>query len=320
MGNKGTAMKDRPAVFRCGDRVRIKPYQAIAAILDAEGSCDGLPFMPEMQQWCGQEVTLRQPVYRLLVEGTGIRGMRDTVMLDDFRCDGTAHGGCQRACRLLWKTAWLQSADTDVDEPRRDCTAIPPTTSKCQGQGAALIAATFPLPGWDWRQYRQDLATGLYSPTSLLAMLGVSLGSRLWWGVRKLLRCQRRTNSIPPASPLLLQAGDWVEVRSAAEIAATLDSRDMLQGLLFAELMKPFCGQRFRVLQRAERFVVEETGRLQRGSHTVLLEGVTCNGMAFRGCPRDCYWFWKEAWLRRVTATSPEAATEQTLPHKEIHA
>ena len=29
--------------------------------------------------------------------------MRDTVYLDDLRCNGSGHGGCQAGCRIYWK-------------------------------------------------------------------------------------------------------------------------------------------------------------------------------------------------------------------------
>ncbi len=32
------------------------------------------------------------------------------------RCDGTAHGGCQTACLLYWKEAWLKRRGTGRDE------------------------------------------------------------------------------------------------------------------------------------------------------------------------------------------------------------
>jgi hypothetical protein len=40
---------------------------------------------------------------------------------------------------------------------------------------------------------------------------------------------------------------------------------------------------------------------MQPISDTVILEGVTCNGVSRRGCPRDCHQLWREAWLKRVT-------------------
>src|SRR5262249_35222364 len=40
--------------LRAGDLVEVRSEPEILATLDAEGRLDGLPFMPEMLQYCGQ--------------------------------------------------------------------------------------------------------------------------------------------------------------------------------------------------------------------------------------------------------------------------
>ena len=37
-----------------------------------------------------------------------------------------------------------------------------------------------------------------------------------------------------------------------------------------------------------------------RLNNTVILEGLTCEGICFRNCPRANYFYWREIWLRRV--------------------
>ena len=37
--------------------------------------------------------------------------MYDTVYLEDLRCDGSGHDGCQAGCRIYWKDAWLRRVD-----------------------------------------------------------------------------------------------------------------------------------------------------------------------------------------------------------------
>jgi hypothetical protein len=100
-----------------------------------------------------------------------------------------------------------------------------------------------------------------------------------------------------PAGRLL--PGDWVEVRSGAEILATLDGEGTLDHLPFMPEMRSFIGRRFRVKARADRTIAEKRG-LRRMSDTVHLDGVHCDGQAHDGCSRGCLVFWKEAWLRRV--------------------
>ena len=51
----------------------------------------------------------------------------------------------------------------------------------------------------------------------------------------------------PRRPPLHLRVGEIVEVRSEAEILATLDERGELDGLPFMPEMLDFCGRRFRV-------------------------------------------------------------------------
>ena len=51
------------------------------------------------------------------------------MLLEDLRCDGSAHDGCQAECRVFWKEAWLKrvggpKAHAGVDEPRRETRPI----------------------------------------------------------------------------------------------------------------------------------------------------------------------------------------------------
>jgi hypothetical protein len=77
--------------------------------------------------------------------------------------------------------------------------------------------------------------------------------------------------------------------------------------------MLRFCGRRFRVLKRAEK-TCSDAGRMEmrefRNNDVVLLGGLRCSGHAHDGCQRGCMLFWKEAWLRKVSAEkSPPAVT-----------
>ena len=97
-----------------------------------------------------------------------------------------------------------------------------------------------------------------------------------------------------------LQPGDWVEVKSAEEIRATLDWRGMVRGLYFMDEMWRYCGQRFRVLKRMERLMVERTGEMRKIKNTVLLDGTVCDGASHENCDATCQHLWREVWLRRV--------------------
>lgn len=98
---------------------------------------------------------------------------------------------------------------------------------------------------------------------------------------------------------LNLQPGEIVEVKSRDEIKATLDSRGTLHGLTFSPVMYQFCGKRFVVHRRMERMYLEESRVLRCIKNTVLLQGVMCDGLLMR-CDKSCFFYWREAWLRRV--------------------
>jgi hypothetical protein len=103
-----------------------------------------------------------------------------------------------------------------------------------------------------------------------------------------------------PLPPLKLRPGEWVEIRSKAEILETLDEEGKTAGLGIMPEMWQHCGQRFRVFKRLESFISEVTGELRTTKDTVLLEGGLCDGSAHGGCQRSCFFWWKEAWLKRV--------------------
>lgn len=102
------------------------------------------------------------------------------------------------------------------------------------------------------------------------------------------------------SKPLRLTEGEWVEVRSEAEIRKILDSAGRTAGLTFMPEMWRLCGQRFRVYKKLTRFISDTTGELRSIRDTVLLEGVVCDGSAHLGCQRSCFFWWREAWLKRV--------------------
>jgi len=124
--------------------------------------------------------------------------------------------------------------------------------------------------------------------------------------------------SVPPvqrlSEPLNLRAGEWVEVRSADEIMATLDDRSCLEGMPFMQEMLEFCGRRFRVYKSAHKTCdTIETYVIRRMSRAVHLEGLRCDGSGHGGCQAGCLLFWKDAWLKRVS-DGPAAQAAESAP------
>src|SRR5262245_46608243 len=99
--------------LRPGDVVEVRPVNEILATLDKHGTLDGMPFMPEMIAHTGRRYTVTRRVDKICntVDLSGSRRMRSTVYLEDLRCDGSGHGGCQAGCKIYWKEAWLRRVD-----------------------------------------------------------------------------------------------------------------------------------------------------------------------------------------------------------------
>lgn len=100
-----------------------------------------------------------------------------------------------------------------------------------------------------------------------------------------------------------LRAGDWVEIRSADEILATLDTGGRLDRLPFMPEMLRFCGQRVPVRSVAHKTCDTIKSYRNRGMNdAVHLGDLRCDGEAHGGCQATCLLFWKEAWLKRAPA------------------
>ena len=193
--------------YRTGDLVEVRSAAEILATLDQNGCIGGMPFMPEMLQFCGQRVRVGAVAHKTCDTIKGVRGLRlqSAVHLAGVRCDGSAHGGCQAACNLFWKDAWLKPAHDDQNEPDEpatvpsspsspgitqsrllECTHLPAGADH-QGpryscQATRLLDATEPLPRWDLRQYVYDVVTRNHSLGKAARALALA---PLGWLLRK---------------------------------------------------------------------------------------------------------------------------------------
>ena len=116
-----------------------------------------------------------------------------------------------------------------------------------------------------------------------------------------------QAEKVPAGQHVDLRVGEIVEVRSEADILATLDARGELESLPFMPEMLQFCGRRFRVDKLAVKLcdTIGSTG-MYRMRNAVHLEGVRCDGQAHGGCQAGCLVYWKEAWLKRVAEAGEE--------------
>jgi glycosyltransferase involved in cell wall biosynthesis len=124
-----------------------------------------------------------------------------------------------------------------------------------------------------------------------------------------------QTQEAPVNQVLNLRVGEIVEVRSEAEILATLDGRGELESLPFMPEMLQFCGRRFRVDKLAVKLcdTIGWTG-MYRMRNAVHLAGVRCDGQAHGGCQAGCLIYWKEAWLSRVPPDGRGLARQMPEP------
>ena len=110
-----------------------------------------------------------------------------------------------------------------------------------------------------------------------------------------------------------LQAGDWVRVKSRAEIEALQQEADIADVVTFIPApMSRYCGRTLRVAQVLDHYYDEIREGLCRAEDAVLLEGATCDSSQLGGrrCSRACLHFWKESWLERVTRTKQDGVAE----------
>ena len=104
-----------------GDWIEVRSKEEILSTLDENGRLDGLPFMPQMFQYCGQRLQVFKRAHKTCdtVNQTGGRSLAGGVHLQT-RCDGKAYGGCEAACLIFWKEAWLKR----VTEPSSPGTVL----------------------------------------------------------------------------------------------------------------------------------------------------------------------------------------------------
>jgi hypothetical protein len=105
-----------------------------------------------------------------------------------------------------------------------------------------------------------------------------------------------------------LKVGDWIVVRPAEEILATLDANARFEELPFMPQMLQRCGRKFRVRKRAHKLCDTAFGTGGRQmTDAVFLDDSRCDGEAYSGCEMRCCIVWKEAWLRRADANESES-------------
>jgi hypothetical protein len=180
--------------IRAGDWVEVRSKEEILAALDKNGRLDGMPFMPQMFKYCGQRFQVHKHAHKTcdtINEPAGLWVNGDAIHLN-LRCDGEAYAGCQAACMIFWKTAWLKpvsgpqsretaktgTASRPVAAAGKGCTeqdvwdathrvdADGQTRYRCQI--VSLPDCTSKLPWWNVKQYLLDYSYGNVSAAGLV--------------------------------------------------------------------------------------------------------------------------------------------------------
>jgi hypothetical protein len=291
--------------LRPGEIVEVKDENEIFLTLDEHGAYEGLAFTLEMRKYCGKRFKVLRRVNKLLVESIpgGLRSIKDAVILEGVVCSGEIHGGCGKACPLLWKEAWLKRVNSKSEASLKpfNNNGVYDFVGKLPScQEISLIMATSPLGVWDFRHYLWEISSEANPGIDYLKKAVEWLKFRVTLHMRPgkfKVKGKRKTT---PVEVLGLRPGEIVEVKSREEILETLDFKGRNRGLQFMPEMFKYCGKRFRVLKRVDRMVVAASGKMRLIPNTVILEGVYCDGKAHGGCQRMCSCLWREIWLRRV--------------------
>ncbi|MFC1635072.1 hypothetical protein ACFL5Z_09540 [Planctomycetota bacterium] len=209
---------------------------------------------------------------------------------ETFKREKRTEGVCKRSTQNA-PLAWGQSNLTGNKKPchgQYDCMR----TGSTRVLLASLIKKWTPLKNIPIHTGRYLKTIGLIGTTKHALLRVASL-----IGIKKKVR----PISVPKCEEVLnLQVGELVEVKSIDEIRKTLDQDDRFRGLYFMGEMRRFCERRFRVHKKVNRILLESTEEIRNVKNTVLLEGVMCDGHVQCGCDRSCFYYWREAWLKRV--------------------
>lgn len=308
-------MKSNREGLRVGELVEVKTPDEILVTLDADGAHDHLPFMPEMVEFCGKRFSVTRRAVKVCFTGPKSAPRRfrnnDVVLLDSVRCSGASHDGCQKACAILWREAWLRRVTADTPSARvasgagqrlRDSLKTRTDSTHYFCQASELLKATEHLSKVErYRTCVTDVLEHNCSPWEMTRRIQTFA----FWKARRLLfgEVHQGARNKTPAGGIGLKPGEPVEVKPVREILLTLNPKAHNHGLYFMPGMRAMCGKQSKVESRIERIIVDGTGEMRELHDTVRLQGSVCDCtyQAVGGCSRCEISYWRELWLRRST-------------------
>lgn len=313
----------QPSRLYPGDLVDVKTPDEILRTLDADGAVNHLPFMPEMAEFCGRRFRVSRRVVKTCSFNTRSTmhafAADDVVLLEELRCSGAAHDGCEKACMIFWRECWLRKVAGDAPQmaPSQEGavalrarlkTTTSPNVYFCQASELTRAARQLSRP-----QRFTKCFDELSARNCNIFEMAQRIAIWMFWRIRRSLLgpFARGENKATPAETLNLRAGEWVEVKPLEGIRQTLNDRSSNRGLWFSPEMRLLCGKRRRVAQRIDKIIVDGTGEMRKLHNTVYLEGSMCGCayVAFGGCSRGEFNYWREIWVRPA---DPQGASQNT--------
>ena len=281
--------------------------------------------MPEMVPLCGKRFRVSKRVVKTCTSGTkagsSMRLFRadDVVLLDQLRCSGADHDGCQKACTIFWREAWLRKVEHSTVPAvavagagserlrARLKTKAGPKTYFCQA--SEILKATNHMSR---KERFTKCVSEIREGNCSIGEMAARIATWMVWRIRRVFLgpYARGTHTATPVESLNLKAGEWVEVKSMENIVQTLDKAANNRGLWFSPDMRLSCGQRRQIEKRIEKIIVDGTGEMRQLRNTVFIEGSLCGcpHVAFGGCSRGEYVYWREIWLRRAGESGQPSA------------
>lgn len=301
--------------FIVGDPVEVRSWAEISATLDERGCLEGLPFMPEMLAMCGRRARVFRGMHRLFDyrKSRRMRHMSGAVLLVRSVCDGASHGGCEAACHVIWKAAWLRRAEPPgAPEPAAAAWPEPspietavlqfgtrPPRYACQL--TQLDAASEPIGEWSVVNFWRPLVSGNVAPAAFVVGWLTHLFNEL--------QHQRGGIGFPAFEPggrdgerndNRFTPGDLATVRSSAAIRATLDDRLIHRGLGFEPDMLKHCGGRIHVQAEISKLIDIVSGDMRiMKTPAYLLRDVHFSGERQLFNAQYEPLFWRGVWLDR---------------------
>lgn len=313
--------------FFAGDYVVVRPAQEILSTLDANGTLDGHPFMPEMLDYCGKSFRVHRRVEKTCVDveppidSNRRFAKNDVVTLEGLRCDGSSHDGCKRGCRIYWKEAWLRGMDgpeaaLDTNAALAELRArlkIKTDEQRYFCQSTELARSTEAFPGkmkpWLVRIALRQVLQHDRSALEIAKLFVRWFRLKLHRAVAGEERTRGPHTKATPVQVLDLKPGELVRVKPADQVVATLDRRRRNRGMTVCHEMLRCCGTVAEVRYRVTRLIDERSGQMRELNHTVTLQNTQaepslCDECLCHGemgdCPRGELMYWREIWLERV--------------------